>query len=169
MGVLPMIHEKPGNILLVQTDHNPGDVIGTVIEDFYKAGAFNVQVISSVTKKNRPGYLFFIDTAPGENSQIESIIINDLGATGWHQLGSEHRHIATEIWHREVVFDTPAGPYRHMAAVKVVMKKPEQMRPEHSSCVAAREALREKGANLSLKEISESIIRQVSANLKQSQ
>jgi uncharacterized protein (DUF111 family) len=165
MGVLPMVRQKPGNILFVQTDHSPGDVIGTVIEDFYKAGALNVQVISSVTKKNRPGYLFFIDTAPGENSQIENIIINDLGATGWHQLGSEHRHIATEIWQRELVFDTPEGPHRHMVAVKVIMEKPEQIRPEHSSCLAIREALREKGANLSLKEISENIIRQMSADL----
>lgn len=165
MSILQSIYEKPGNILFVQTDHVPGEVIGTVIEDLYKAGAFNVQVISSVTKKNRPGYLFFIDTAPGDHSRIESIIIHDLGATGWHRLESGHRHVATEIWQREVVFDTPEGPLHYVAAVKVLKKKPEQMRPEHSSCLELREALREKGVNLSLREIDQSIIQQVSMAL----
>lgn len=168
MNILDNIYEKPGNVILIQTDHISGEVIGTVIEDFYEAGAFNVQVIPTITKKNRPGYLFLIDTMQGACPQIESIIINELGATGWHQLESCHRHVGTEIWEREVVFDTPKGPYHCLVPIKVLRKKTSQMRPEHSGCLELREKLREKGVNLSLTEIRQSIIQQVkTAQLEQ--
>ena len=39
--------------------------MGSVIEYLYDAGACNVQVIPTITKKNRPGYLFLIDVKSG--------------------------------------------------------------------------------------------------------
>lgn len=166
MSIIQSIFEKAGNIIFVQTDHIQGEVIGTIIGDLYEAGAFNVQVIPSITKKNRPGYLFFIDTAPGNNLKIESIIIDELGATGWHQLQSNHRHVATEIWRKEVSFDTTEGLFQFPVLIKVIKEKPEIMRPEHSSCLALREALHKKGVNLSLNEISRRIIQQVTVSLR---
>ena len=145
MNMLQSIYEKPGNIILVQTDHVQGEIIGTIIGDLYEAGAFNVQVIPTITKKNRPGYLFFIDAVPGGDPQIESIIIHELGATGWHQISSNHRHVETEIWEREVRFDTSEGVLHFTVLIKVIKEKPKVMRPEHSSCLAIREALHKKG------------------------
>lgn len=161
MSVLDNIYEKPGCVLLVQADHISGEIIGTVIDDLYKAGAYNVQVVPTVTKKNRPGYIFFIDIAPGDNLQVESIIIREIGATGWHRIETGHRHVGTEIRHCDVVFDTPEGPLSYTAAIKVVRERQQQIRPEHSSCLALRETLREKGVELSLNEINRSIIEQV--------
>lgn len=156
------VYEKRGCVLLVQTDHITGELIGTVIEDFYRAGAFNVQVIPTITKKNRPGHLFFIDASPDDNLQIESLIVNELRATGWHRLESVHRHVATEIRRQKVVFDTDVGPLSFTVKIKVVKEQPGHIRPEHASCLALRAALREKGVNLSLHEINQEIIRQLS-------
>lgn len=154
---------------MIQADHISGEVIGTVVEDFYRAGAFNVQVIPTITKKNRPGYLFFIDIAPGDNNAIEHIIISELGVTGWHIINSVHHHVAADIMEREVVFGTPEEPLRFKALIKIQRARPEQMRPEHSSCLAIRECLREKSIFLSLNEIYQSIVKQLSDNKQHSQ
>ena len=148
---------------MVQVDHISGEIVGTLIDDFYKAGAFNVQVVPTITKKNRPGYLFFIDAAPNGLSEIENVILNEMGATGWHRLDSGHRHVGTEIIEREVCFETSEGLLTFMAQIKIVKKKPDQIRPEHSSCFAIRDALCKRGVNASLVEIQQSIIQQVKA------
>lgn len=164
MDILDAIYEKPGSILMVQVDHISGEAIGTIIDDLYRAGAFNVQVIPTITKKNRPGHLFLIDGAPNDLEKIEEVILGEIGATGWHHLKSAHRHVGTEIIEREVGFDTPEGRLLFTTQIKIVKKKPDQMRPEHASCFAIREALREKGVHLSLTEIQQSIIQQVKSH-----
>ena len=55
------IHTKDGQVFMVQVDHLSGEQIGQSIGRFYAVGASNVQVISAITKKNRPSYVFFID------------------------------------------------------------------------------------------------------------
>lgn len=167
MDILQNIYEKPGCILFVQTDHISGEIIGSAIDDLYKAGAFNVQVLSSVTKKNRPGYLFFIDVAVDYNPKIEAIIINELGATGWHRMESDHRHVGTRVIQHTVVFETPNGAVSLPVNIKVLKDLPERMRPEHADCLRLREALSQNGLHLSLNEITQAIIRQASVSLSQ--
>ena len=58
------LYTKEGILLLVQTDHLDGETLGNLIGRFYDEGAKNVQVISSLTKKNRPGHLILIDVSP---------------------------------------------------------------------------------------------------------
>jgi len=155
------VYEKKGTVLMVQTDHVSGEVIGTALQDFYDAGAFNVQVIPTVTKKNRPGHLFIVDCAPEDGDAMERVILDELGATGWHRLQTAHRHVGTEIIERQVTFDTPDGPYRLPLKIKVVKNRPDRLRPEHDGCLALREALRGRGVWLSLSQISCEVVRQV--------
>lgn len=155
------IYTKEGIVLIVQVDHVSGEILGTAIEDLYQAGAHNVQVISSITKKNRPGYLVFIDTHSNALASIENTIIEDLAATGWHVLRTDHRHIATEIIVRRVEFATPQGIYQCTAEIKMQKSNPDELRPEHSSCLSIRKALAERGLDLPLHRISQSIVEQV--------
>ena len=120
-----------------------------------------MQVIPSITKKNRPGYLFFIDVCPEHCGRVESVIVNELGATGWHHLESGHRHVATEIVEREVRIETPEGPFPYMVKVKRIKMQPHRMRPEHASCLALRGALRERGVEIPLGELYTAITRQL--------
>jgi len=161
MGLLDSIYEKQGNILLIQVDHIPGEIIGTVIDDFFKAGVYNVQVISSITKKNRPGYLMLIDTSSEENPEVERIIVEELGVTGWHMLRTGHRHVATEIKEHMVVFETPNGSVQSNVKVKIIKESPERVRPEHSCCLKIRQLLNEHGVYLSLNDIQSEIVRQL--------
>ena len=157
-----LVHEKQGFVFLVQTDHISGEVIGSVINDLYMvAGVHNVQVIPSITKKNRPGYLFIVDSVEENNPEIDNIIVNELGATGWHIIETCHRHIETEILEHEVIFDTPDGPLCFTVKVKNLKKLHGKIRPEHSSCLSIRDTLRLKGIRLSLNEISQEIIKQL--------
>ena len=160
MNPLTGIYEKKGNILCVQVDHLSGEMIGTAIEDLYEAGAMNVQVIPTVTKKNRPGHLFFIDVPNGRNSAVESVIL-DLGSSGWHLFETRHRHVATEIRNMEVAFETPEGPFVFNVQVKIMQDYGERIHPEHSSCLALRETLRKKGVRIPLKDLYLQIIRQI--------
>ncbi len=160
MDILSGIYEIKGNILFVQVDHLSGELIGTAIEDFYEAGARNVQVIPTVTKKNRPGHLFLIDAPQDRLAAVESLIL-ELGSSGWHLIETAHRHVATEIRDVEVTFETPEGPFDFAVRVKVVRGHGENMRPEHSSCLALREILGMKGVRIPLKDLYTQILRQI--------
>ena len=160
MDIGSSIYEKKGNIFFVQVDHLSGEMIGTAIEDLYEAGAMNVQVIPTVTKKNRPGYLFFIDVPKGRNSAIESVIM-ELGSSGWHLIETAHRHVATEIRDMEVTFETPEGPFNFAVQFKVMQDHRKRIHPEHSSCLALREILRKRGVHLSLNDLYMQVIRQI--------
>ena len=154
----PDIYEKEGVVLLVQTDHLSGELMGTAIADLYEAGAFNVQVIPSVTKKNRPANCFIIDCAPTGLEAVENVILDELESTGWHRLTSGHRHVVTEIQEFQMEFDTPKGRAEFPVRVKTVPCRPGRWRPEHDSCTALRTFLSEKGMELSLNETRQFIL-----------
>ena len=152
------VYEKEGVVLLVQTDHLSGEVMGTAVSDLYNAGAFNVQVIPSVTKKNRPGHLFVIDCAPDGLRGVENVILDELESTGWHRLTSGHRHVATQIREYLLEFDTPKGPLSCSVRVKTVKSRPGRQRPEHDSCVQLRDLLKRHGMDLSFSEVRQIIL-----------
>lgn len=81
-----------GTIILAQVDHTDGEVLGHSIEQLYDLGARNVQIISAVTKKNRPGYVLLVDL-PAERVEDAAMYLGtELGIWGFHLLGTEHVH-----------------------------------------------------------------------------
>jgi len=96
------INSKNSVLFLVQIDHLSGECVANAIECFYEAGASNVQVIPSVTKKNRPSYIFLIDCRAGREDVIELVIINELGTGGWHQMDTVHRYLRNRIIKRRI-------------------------------------------------------------------
>ena len=76
------IYSEGGLIFLVMVDHLNGELLGGVIDSFYAAGAKNVQIISSITKKNRPSYIILIDGNENSAEKIENVIINECGSYG---------------------------------------------------------------------------------------
>ncbi len=53
-------------------------------------GAHNVQLLSSITKKGRPGYVLLIDMTVKIRSEIEELLLAEFNITGWHYLTSHH-------------------------------------------------------------------------------
>ena len=158
---LSNVFEKEGIVLLAQVDHVSGEILGTAISDLYEAGAYNVQAIATVTKKNRPGHLFVIDCGPKECPDIEMVILRELGVTGWHRIPTGHRHVGTRIDTHFITFQTPSGPKEFPVKVKRVKRFDHCLRPEHNSLLAVRQALKEENVFLSLEKISTEIIQQI--------
>ena len=136
------VFSKEGILYYVQADHLNGEEIGSILHYFYEAGACNVQVIPTITKKNRPSYLFFIDCRPDSADRVEEAIAGELTSGGWHRMDTVHRYQYNERLKRpvELCFQ---GETLHFT---VEGKKFESgsLRPEHDSVVALREAVYEK-------------------------
>ncbi len=142
--------KKDGNLLYVQADHITGELAGSVIEYLYEAGAGNVQVVSTVTKKNRPGYLFLIDVKSDSLDAVEQVLIRELSVTGWHRIGTEHCHLAVDYLKKPVEFCLGQNRFRMEVEGKKVYGTTETLRPEHRSCVELKEILRRKNRDLPL-------------------
>lgn len=142
--------KKEGNLLYVQADHVTGELVGSVIEYLYEAGAGNVQVISTVTKKNRPGYLFLIDVRNDSLDDVEQVLIRELSVTGWHRIRTEHCHLAVDYLKRSVEFWLGQERFCMEVEGKKSYGITETFRPEHRSCVELKEILKKKNRDLPL-------------------
>lgn len=91
-----MIYSKDSQIFLIQVDHLSGEQIGQCINHFYKIGANSVQVISTVTKKNRPGWIILINCKKEYNDAVEKCIVQELNVGGWHQIKTIHHYLHDE-------------------------------------------------------------------------
>ena len=105
------IYSEGGLIFLVMVDHLNGELLGGVIDSFYAAGAKNVQIISSITKKNRPSYIILIDGNENSAEKIENVIINECGSYGWHRISTDHRHTSVSIITKEIEVVLESGSF----------------------------------------------------------
>ena len=149
------MYSEAGMLLYVQLDHLNSEIIGTAIDYFYGAGASNVNVLSTVTKNNRPGHIMLIDTKPELADQMEEIIYRELGSSGWHRLETDHRHLPVAHLSKEV--KVALGDKTMVFVIegkRIGGDKPAGIvRPEHRSCVAFRAAIKDTfGTDLPLSE-----------------
>lgn len=135
------IFTKSGLLFIVQVDHLSGEFLGQTIDYFYEAGASNVQIVSSITKKNRPAYIFFIDCKSEKADQIEKVIISELKSGGWHRICTEHRHLSTDLIRIPVAIKTGSDSFDFIIEGKQFGSATVNIRPEHDNCVALRNEL----------------------------
>ncbi len=138
------LYSKDGKLFFVQIDHLTGELLGHIIDCFYEAGAKNVQIVNSMTKKNRPSYLIFIDGTKAEAAEIERVILEECGSSGWHRIDTCHRHTKVSVLTREIKVRTEKGAYDFTARGKVIHGDAKNIRPEYDDCVKLKELLREK-------------------------
>jgi len=94
------------NILIfAQVDSVSGDSMAYAMTSLYDAGAHNVTLVPSLTKKGRPGYLLIIDTSIKAQSKIEDILIAELGLLGWRLLASQHVSLEVEVADTDLVLE----------------------------------------------------------------
>lgn len=129
---------------MVQVDHLSGELLGGVFDLLYEAGAYNVQCCPTITKKNRPSYIFFIDTTEKHMEAIENIIVNNLGSTGWHTIQTDHRHIPHKTVTKQVEVQTPSTTFQFELQAKVSDNPYDIERPEIDNCLQLQSLLMEK-------------------------
>ena len=134
--------EQAGNLLFVQVDHLSGELLGDALEQLYAAGATNVQILSTVTKKGRPGNLIVIDALSDKLDAVERVVVTELGVTGWHRMTTQHVHVRTEIVTRRLTILTPTSTLQEEVRGKRLADDGKTVRPEYRSCVALRDRLR---------------------------
>lgn len=156
------IYTKESCLIIVQVDHLTSESLGSIIGYLYDCGARNVQMIPTVTKKNRPGHLLLIDIAEKDREKIEEIIVFEIGSTGWHCFNTEHRHVGIEIKKVNAKLILLEDTLEYVIEVKINKANPAAFRIEHRSISALKDELMVRGIYVSL----ESLNRQLSFAIK---
>lgn len=129
-------------MFLVQVDHLSGECVGHSIESLYQAGAANVQVMATITKKNRPAYLYLIDCRIENEEKIETTIINELGTGGWHRIETVHRYLKNQILKRKISVSSKSHDFEFVIEGKEI--DGGQVRPEYDNVVKLKTLISEK-------------------------
>jgi uncharacterized protein (DUF111 family) len=144
------LHTKEGCLFYVQEDHLTGEEIGSSIDRLYRAGAHNVQVIPTVTKKNRIGHLFLIDTTDARRNSVEKEIILSLRVSGWHCISTIHRYLSVDYLKEPLTVKTGNESFIFTAEIKKTYGIETTLRPENRSCSALQQKLADLGIYVSL-------------------
>lgn len=153
------VSNKPRKLFVVQSDNINGEGAGAALEALYKAGAKNVQIISTITKKNRPGYLFVVDGDERSTAAIQEVILHELQVTGWHELPSNHCYVSVTEEEKDVRITVGEKQFTERIARKLSSADPEIIRPEYESCRRIQELLlKECGQSVSLALISQKLV-----------
>ena len=79
-------------IIIAQADHLSGEILGASVGDLLKLGAINAQIMQTITKKNRPGHMIFIDLDKKKEKLIAEYLARELRITGYHRMNATHVH-----------------------------------------------------------------------------
>ena len=135
------IFTKEGWVYYVQTDHLSGEEIGSSIESLYDSGAHNVQVLPTITKKNRYGALFLVDTSAKHKDAVEQAIILELHVSGWHCIRADHRHLEVDYLKCMLPICYEGVQVNFEAENKKSYGVETALRPEHRSCERLKQLL----------------------------
>lgn len=86
---------KEGVLILVQLDRLTGEEIGWMLETLSIPGVRNRNLIPSLTKKGRMGYLLLIDAEPDAEDEVGRFLMENLDTYGYHRIKTEHVHHKT--------------------------------------------------------------------------
>lgn len=92
--------ETPSLIIIAQADHLSGEMLGACIGDLLKLGAVNTQIMPTITKKNRPGHMIFIDLVLENESAIAEYLASELRIAGYHRVEAAHVHQKISYAHK---------------------------------------------------------------------
>jgi uncharacterized protein (DUF111 family) len=146
-------------LLMVNIDNVPGDQLNYLIDRILKIGAKNVNVVQSLTKKSRFGYLFFIDTKDEFVDPIAEFLARETGTLGVRLLESTHRKHAYTFHQVRIFIPSGGGFEKEVEAfirVKLVINGDDEVvsaRAEYSDLEAACQQAQSYGIDASLAEI----------------
>jgi uncharacterized protein (TIGR00299 family) protein len=86
-------------VVVIETnvDDVSGETLGFVIEQLLSAGAKDVTVLPTVTKKSRPGHLISIIAAPEDEVRLAQLLIKETGSLGVRITSCDRHLLARKI------------------------------------------------------------------------
>ena len=139
-------------LLMAQIDDAPGELLGEVMKTLAEKGAKNVQLLSSLGKKGRPGYVLLVDILAEQEREFAAVLGGDLGVWGYRVLHSDHKHFNIER-HRTTVEVTVGGAAKSFPMrIKRILDDAVLLRvkAEHDDLSAICTAFRAEGRHVSL-------------------
>ena len=129
--------EKPGTLFLFQIDHLSGEEVGYLVEQLYGWGAKNVNVISTLTKKNRPGHLVLVDPGRMDTEGLPDKMARMFGTCGCHRFETSHLCLGTDCQKVSLTVRCGERLFDEQLEVKVIGKQdsPVSRRPEYDDLV----------------------------------
>jgi uncharacterized protein (DUF111 family) len=94
--------EKKAKLIIFQIDLS-GEEIGDLINVLYAYGAKNVNATPSITKKERPGYLIFVDSSDHMNMDLFSRYLEQCEIYG-HVCQTIHSYFITTTKDAKISF-----------------------------------------------------------------
>lgn len=146
-------------LLMAQVDDASGELLGEFIRRVEQLGARNVQLVPTVTKKGRPGYMVFIDAPAELETSVADLLGRELGAWGYRVLEAQHRHFDVDRRQIEINVSVNGTQHKFSLGVKTVSRQETVLRvkAEHDDLVAVCEALRQVGCDLPLTTLKASV------------
>jgi uncharacterized protein (DUF111 family) len=152
-------------LLLAQVDDAPGEVLGTAIDLLLEAGARNVQVAPTTTKKGRPGHLVLVDVPTDAEDEVALVLAVELGVWGYHVLESRHRRFDVACEPRRLTVGIDGERLTFELTCKLVRRAGALVRvkAEHDDVVRIRRALAERGRMLPISVVRASLEQELRA------
>jgi len=151
--------KKKARLLFAQADHVSGEVTGFAVGRIMELGAHNVQLISSITKKNRPGNIFIIDTDDKCEKAISQFLIRELKVSGYHRVDTSHIFQPVTLSKTKLIICTNGTRRSVHCEIKVIgdPANPLSIDVEHDALVKLQKVLRAQKKDLSLSEIKTAV------------
>ncbi|MCC6869012.1 MAG: DUF111 family protein [Burkholderiales bacterium] len=142
-------------LLLAQVDDAPGELLGEVMQRLAAIGAKNVQLLSSLAKKGRPGYVLLIDILAPQETEVAALLAGELGIWGYRVLHSDHKHFDIERHDTTLEVDVGGSIRAFPMRIKRILIEGELLRvkAEHDDLSHVCAALGAEGTRLSLSAI----------------
>jgi uncharacterized protein (TIGR00299 family) protein len=93
----PRLYQDQVIILETNVDDVSGETLGYAIERLMKAGAKDVSIMATTTKKNRPGHLVSVIAAPEHEELLTHLLLVETGSLGVRVIRSDRHLLAREI------------------------------------------------------------------------
>jgi uncharacterized protein (TIGR00299 family) protein len=84
-------------VLETNVDDVTGETLGFVIQQLMAAGAKDVTVLPTVTKKNRPGHLISVIASPEDEVRLTHLLIKETGSLGVRVTSCDRHLLARKI------------------------------------------------------------------------
>jgi len=137
--------ESPSLIIIAQADHLSGEMLGASVGDLLKLGAVNAQIMPTITKKNRPGHMIFIDLGKKNEKVISEYLARELRITGYHRMEATHVHQKIGYADKKLLVRFDGGSASFLFRAKIVgdPSAPVSIDVEHDFLVSTRSRLKE--------------------------
>ena len=161
--------KKKARLLFAQADNVSGEVTGFAVGRIMELGAHNVQLISSVTKKNRPGNIIIIDTDEKHEGVISQFLARELKISGYHRINTSHIFQRVTFSQKNLIIRTNGKRRTFPCEIKIIgdPSNPMSIDVEHDAVVKLQKVLRAQKKELSLSELKTAIESKLRASGKE--